>query len=221
MKSSPFLRLWLDKTGALLIVYGMIAAAVSIFLVLALNGFGSNRGDVYNPSSPGAPAGPLDKLKLAREPGNDKHYICEKPQTDAFIARDHFKEDITSTARVKMAWLGATFVRQFAAKVEGVDATPLQTYILQSSANIDELVGELGARDEAKLVDIWCLLRLQANGESGALQTTSLPNMFFVRDGTGALAVIDVVWGGAGWEIGASPIESRRTWPRGTRVFSR
>ncbi|KWV55253.1 hypothetical protein AS156_06130 [Bradyrhizobium macuxiense] len=193
-----------------------------MFLVLALNGSGANRGDVYNPfSSSGAPVGPLDKLKLARDPGNDRQYICEKPQTDVFIARDHFKEDITSTARIKMAWLGATFVRKFAAKVEGADATPLQTYMLQSSANNDEFVRELSARDEAKLVDIWCLLRLQANGESGALQTTSLPNTFFVRDGTGALAVIDVVWGGAGWEIGASPIESRRTWPRGTRVFSR
>jgi hypothetical protein len=67
----------------------------------------------------------------------------------------------------------------------------------------------------SNLADVWCLLRRQANGEDGALQTNSVPTIFFVRDGTGELGVVDLVWGGAGWEIGASPVGDKRTRSRG------
>jgi hypothetical protein len=69
------------------------------------------------------------------------------------------------------------------------------------------------------LADIWRILRRQANGESGALQTNSAPNIFFVRDVMGVLGVVDILSGGAGWEIGASPIGEQRAWPVGARVF--
>ena len=64
-------------------------------------------------------------------------------------------------------------------------------------------------------------VRLQASGEPGALQTNSTPNIFFVRDGAGQLGVVDAIWGGAGWEIGASPFGDKRAWSVGTRVISR
>ncbi|MGY4174902.1 hypothetical protein ACVIHH_000193 [Bradyrhizobium sp. USDA 4518] len=140
-------------------------------------------------------------------------------EAETFIAREHFKEDITPKAQVRIAWLGATFVRRFAVTVETAGNRCLRTYTLKNPAKDNEIIGELGIPDESKLADIWRLLRRQANGESGTLQTNSAPNIFFVRDGMGALGVVDVLWGGAGWEIGASPIGEQRAWPIGTRVF--
>ncbi|WP_025034835.1 hypothetical protein [Bradyrhizobium sp. DOA9] len=142
------------------------------------------------------------------------------PRAEAFVASRHFKEDIAPTAPVKISWLGASFVRRFTIKAETAEDTSLQTHALNKPSNAAQIASELGARAESKLADVWCLLRLQASGESGALQTGAAPNIFFVRDGMGDLGVVDVLWGGAGWEIGASPFASPRPWIAGTRVFS-
>ena len=124
---------------------------------------------------------------------------------EQFMAREHFKEDITPAADVKISWLGASFVRRFAVKVEAAGVTSLQAYLLRSPSNDRDIIAELGNRHETSLADVWCFLRQQAKGEGGALQTNSV-NIFFVRDGAGELGVVDTVWGGAGWEVGASPV---------------
>ena len=121
------------------------------------------------------------------------------------MAREHFKEDITPAADVKISWLGASFVRRFAVKVEAAGVTLLQAYLLRSPPNDRDIIAELGNRHETSLADVWCFLRQQAKGEGGALQTNSV-YIFFVRDGAGELGVVDTVWGGAGWEVGASPV---------------
>ena len=36
-----------------------------------------------------------------------------------------------------------------------------------------------------------------------------------------ALGVVDVLWSGAGWEIGASSIARNRPWPPGRQVITR
>ncbi|MGY4473430.1 hypothetical protein [Bradyrhizobium sp. USDA 3364] len=141
-------------------------------------------------------------------------------KTEAFVAQEHYKENIAPTAQVRISWLGATFVRRYTIKVEAEGEPSLQPYTLRSASSAVDISRELGARDVTTLANVWCLLRLQANGEGGALQTNSIPNIFFVRDGAGDVGVVDVLWGGAGWEIGASPIGNQRTWPPGTRVFS-
>jgi hypothetical protein len=141
-------------------------------------------------------------------------------QAEQFKAREHFKEDITPAADVKISWLGASFVRRFAVKVEAAGVTSLQAYLLRSPSNDRDIIAELGNRHETSLADVWCFLRQQAKSEGGALQTNSV-NIFFVRDGAGELGVVDTVWGGAGWEVGASPVGNKRTWYPGTRVISR
>ncbi|WGR90728.1 hypothetical protein MTX26_35455 (plasmid) [Bradyrhizobium sp. ISRA443] len=148
-----------------------------------------------------------------------KQKAAEPVEAETFVAQEHFKEDITPTAQVRISWLGATFARRFAVKVETATDRCLQTCILENPSNDNRIIGELGIPDETNLADIWRLLRRQANGESGALLTNAAPNIFFVRDRMSALGVVDVLWGGAGWEIGASPIGKQRTWPPGTRVF--
>ncbi|QOZ24199.1 hypothetical protein [Bradyrhizobium sp. CCBAU 51753] len=140
-------------------------------------------------------------------------------EAETFVAREHFKEDITPTAQVRISWLGATFVRRFAVTVETAGNRCLRTYTLKKPSKDNEIIGELSIPDETKLADIWRLLRRQPNGESGALQSNSAPNILFVRDAMGAPGVVDVLWAGAGWEIGASPIGKQRRWPPGTRVF--
>ena len=142
------------------------------------------------------------------------------PLAEQFVAREHFKEDITPAADVKISWLGASFVRRFAVKVEAAGVTLLQAYLLRSPSNDRDIIAELGNRHETSLADVWCFLRQQAKGEGGALQTNSV-YIFFVRDGAGELGVVDTVWGGAGWEVGASPVGDKRTWSPGTRIISR
>jgi len=144
------------------------------------------------------------------------------PSAEKFAGSEHFKEDISPTAEVKIFWLGATFVRRYLAKVEDhAGSTSLQTHHLNGPTSDQEIIAQLGQGRETGLIDVWCLLRRQANGEDGALRNNSTPNIFFVRDVTGELGVIDAIWGGAGWEIGASPIGDKRRWSSGTRIFSR
>jgi len=144
------------------------------------------------------------------------------PHHEKFAAADHFNENIAPGAEVRISWLGATFMRRFAVKIEeDAGQATLQTYDLTRPSRDDQIVAELGDRYEAKLADVWCLLRRQPNGEDGILKTNAAPNVFFVRDATGALGAVDAVWGGAGWEIGASGVEGQRQWPSGSRVISR
>ena len=144
------------------------------------------------------------------------------PHREKFVAGRHFKENISSAAEVRISWLGAAFMRRFAVKVEDdtVDVT-LQTHALSRSSSDTQIIAELDDRHETKLTDVWCLLKLQANGQDGALQTNAAPNIFFVRDAAGVLGALDAIWAGAGWEIGASQVEEQRRWPSGSHVISR
>lgn len=158
-----------------------------------------------------APAGPLDPPTTSA-----------LPRREEFMAGKYFKENISPAAEVKISWLGATFMRDFAVKVEdNTDDMTLQTFTLSRASTDTQIVAEFDDLHETKLADLWCLLKLQANGEDGALQTNAVPNIFFVRDATGVLGAVDALWAGAGWEIGASPVEGQREWPLGSRVIAR
>jgi hypothetical protein len=159
----------------------------------------------------GTPAEPLDPPATAALPHNEK-----------FMAGEHFKENISPAAEVKISWLGATFMRRFAVKIEDdTGDVTFQTYALNRSSGDNQIIAELDDHYETKLADLWCLLKLQSSGEGGALQTNAVPNIFFVRDATGVLGTVDAIWGGAGWEIGASPVGGQRQWLSGSRVISR
>jgi hypothetical protein len=139
-----------------------------------------------------------------------------------FIACQRFRENTSPAAEVRISWLGATFVRRFAVKIEDdTNDVALQIHVLNKASSDNELIAELHDRYETRLADVWCFLKLQANGEDGALQTNAVPNIFFVRDAAGELGAVDTIWGGAGWEIGASPVRGQRQWPSGSHVISR
>jgi hypothetical protein len=143
------------------------------------------------------------------------------PRAERFIAREHFKESISWDVEVKISWIGGTFQQRFVHKIEeSFDTTSLQIHVLQRPARDEQIIAELGDRHETMLAHLWCLLKRQSNGEQGALLTNAVPNIFYIRDADGVIGAIDVVWSGAGWEIGASSIESQRPWAAGRRIFS-
>ena len=139
-----------------------------------------------------------------------------------FIASQRFRENTSPAAEVRISWLGATFMRRFAVKIEDdTNDVALQVHALNEASSDNQIIAELHNRYETRLAEVWCFLKLQASGQAGALQTNAVPNIFFVRDAAGELAAVDAIWGGAGWEIGASPVGGQRQWPSGSRVLSR
>lgn len=139
-----------------------------------------------------------------------------------FRAGEHFKENIAPSAEVRILWIGSSFMHRYAVKTENAAVhAAVRFHTLQKPSRDSDVIEELGDRHEIRLADLWCLLKSQANGEAGILLVNAVPNVFYVRDGAGVLGAVDAVWGGAGWEIGASPADGDRQWPSGTRVLSR
>jgi len=169
------------------------------------------RGERMNCSRPAPVAEQLDPPTTSAFAGVRK-----------FLAGEHFKENITPSADVRIAWLGATFMRRFVTKIEDAGSeTTIQFHTLLRLSRDRHIIDGLDDRHETRLIDLWCLLRMQAHGEPGALLIDAVPNIFYVRDSSGVLSAVDAVWGGAGWEIGASPVDGERMWPVGARVMSR
>lgn len=140
----------------------------------------------------------------------------------AFAAHDRFREGVSNRNEVRISWLGAGFGRRYLAKVEPpTDVASLQVFVLDKPSRSVAIAETMHHPYETRLADIWCLLKLQPNGEPGALSVNATSNLFFVRDAVGALGVVDVLWSGAGWEIGASSIARNRPWSAGRQVITR
>ena len=144
------------------------------------------------------------------------------PMVRQFVASEHFKETASSNGEVNISWLGARFRQRFLPKVEPDDGgANLRTFVLRKPSRDAEVIAELSIPDDTTLGDLWCLLSLQPNGESGTLLTNAVPNVFYIRDIDGNLGAVDAVWGGAGWEIGASSLDAPTQWLTGRRIISR
>ncbi|UGY13910.1 hypothetical protein [Bradyrhizobium septentrionale] len=180
--------------------------------------------DDTKPGQPGS-AVAVNRVACSLQPKaepSDPSSTSAIPRAEKFVAREHFKEDIASSASVKISWLGATFARRFTDKVEDdTGGASLQTYVLSAAASDKEILAKLGQSHESRLADVWCALKQQPNGNGGPLETNAKPNVFYVRDIAGELGAVDVLWGGVGWEIGASPVGDKPRWSSGARIFSR
>lgn len=176
------------------------------------------------PAAANAALGPGTKVSCSRrptpvEPADPSVTAAISPR---FIVSQRFRENTSPAAEVRISWLGATFMRRFAVKIEDdTNDVALQIHALNKASSDTQLIAELHDRHETRLAEVWCFLKLQASGQAGALLTNASPNIFFVRDAAGELAAVDAIWGGAGWEIGASPVGGQRQWPSGSRVLSR
>jgi hypothetical protein len=197
----------------------------AVLLVMSVSCMGV-RGEPVGPS--GAPlghdvlvSGPIQSCSPEVEPpGQDPATTSSLPGSDKFSASEHFREDVSPRSTVKISWLGATFKQRFVSRIEGVPArATLQAFRARRPARPAEIAAALGDRRETTLGELWCLLALQPDGESGLLLTAAIPNLFFVRDNGGVLWTVDVVWGGAGWEIGASSTDGDGQWPAGVQAI--
>ncbi|MCC8983398.1 hypothetical protein [Bradyrhizobium acaciae] len=199
-----------------------LSLTLSLAFLLAAQGFSVAADD----TKPGRSAVATDRVTCSLRPKpeepSDPSSTSAIPHAEKFAAREHFKEDIASRAAVKISWLGATFAQRFTNKVEDdAGGASLQTFVLSAAASDKEILAKLGQSHESRLADVWCALMQQPNGNGGPLEINARPNVFYVRDIAGELGAVDVLWGGVGWEIGASPVGDKPRWPAGTRVFSR
>lgn len=142
------------------------------------------------------------------------------PSPSQFVARDHFRRTTAPAAVVRITWLGAAFSEHFVPKIEPDSHSPLlRSHTVRRASRDIEIIAELGTRHETTLGDLWCLLQRQSHGETGMLRTDAKPNVLYIRSTAGLLFTIDALWGGAGWELGASSTEGHRT--EGALVISR
>lgn len=146
------------------------------------------------------------------------------PGATNFVASEKFVKDISDTATVKISDLGSNFTTWFLGKVEATVAPSTIGYgKLLKFAKAVVILAFLGGETKAEtsLAEIFHLISLQANGKVGALLTNGWANIFFVRDASGVLRVVDVYWSGGGWCVRASEASYAVGWRGGHRVFSR
>lgn len=141
-----------------------------------------------------------------------------------FVARDHFVKDTSAKTRVKISYLGENFEEWFLSKTEeSITENILSYYKLRKSSVDGSIISELGGEEKAEtmLTEMFSLMEMQANGESGALLTNGYANIFYIRDLSGVLRAVRCDWRGDGWGVFACSVVYPLAWGDGHRVFSR
>jgi len=149
----------------------------------------------------------------------------------SFIAETHFVKNITKNAPVKIAYLGDDFKAYFVgmpgwafAKEEKPFKGSILCYGELSYSSLDSyIITELGGEQKAEttLYELFSLLQIQPNGESGVLLTDltkKLCNAFYIKDIRGRLLPVSAFWNGKGWDMSTYPSYK---WSVGTRFFFR
>lgn len=121
------------------------------------------------------------------------------------------KETFFGETAVKIAYLSPGFTKWFEAAVEeSVLEATLVPFNLNEAAAGSAIIADLGGEDRAEvaLSQIWRLLERQPNGEEGVLLTNGYANIFYVRNITGVLVVVTVVWIALknGWQVYAGSL---------------
>lgn len=142
-----------------------------------------------------------------------------------FVVADKFKVDTSDKAEVKISYLSGDFASWFGGKVEeSADVElPKHHHDLTKCSLDEEILRDLGGADKAEvtLAGIYELMKLQPNGEDGALLTNGYANIFYVNCDDGVLRAVSVDWNGDGWDVDADRVGDELRWNAGHRVFSR
>ena len=150
--------------------------------------------------------------------------VTVQATTEPFIARDHLVKDTSQKAAVKIAWISSSFEGWFLGETKGPAPEARIRYAQLTRSELDgPILKELGNTAETTLAAIHGLMKLQPNGESGALLTNGYVNIFYVRDINGVLRAVCVGWYalGGGWGVYAFSVAGPGGWVGGGRVFSR
>jgi hypothetical protein len=141
-----------------------------------------------------------------------------------FVARKHFVQNTDKKAPVKISFVSDYFKECFYGKTEDVFGGSTLNYGKLSRSSVDgPIIAELGgeAKSVTTLTEIYSLMEVQPNGESGPLLTNGYANIFYVRDVKGVLRAVGVCWSGGGWYVGAGGVARPSAWDDGRQVFSR
>lgn len=147
--------------------------------------------------------------------------------TAKFIAKDWFVVNTNNDAPVKISYLGENFKDWFLngdGKIEDpISEQTLCRHKLQKSSVDGPIMTELGGEEksETTLIEMFCLMKKQRNGESGTLLNNGYASIFYIRDQAGVLRAVGVSWHGGGWRVYARSVESLLSWGDGSQVFSR
>jgi hypothetical protein len=142
--------------------------------------------------------------------------------SEKFVAAEHFTN--SSSAGIKF-WLGDNFKTNFFGKIEeNVPAAELNIHTLTKASLHASIRAELGAEhEETKLTHLYELLKKQPKGESAALLTNGIANIFYIRDTKGELWAVHAYWdvGNRDWYVYASSVAHPSEWHAGHQVVSR
>jgi hypothetical protein len=134
------------------------------------------------------------------------------------LLRDYFKKNTV----VKFSTIWAEFKNRFFDKTE--DSTSEATYrkykLLHVSAD-GPIIAELGGESkvEGTFAAAYALLKSQAHGEPGFLQTNGYANIFYVRDKKGTLCAVRIGWADDGWVVDAISVEDPLAWNGKHEIF--
>jgi len=150
--------------------------------------------------------------------------VAVPARSERFVAKDHFIVDTNRKAKVKISYLGDNFRNNFLNKIEeAISETTLRYQKLKKYSRDIPIISELGGEDKAEttLSEMFALMEMQPNGETGTLLTNGYANIFYVRDFDGVLWAVRCRWGGDGWRVGADSVDSPSVWRAGFHSFSR
>jgi hypothetical protein len=137
---------------------------------------------------------------------------------EPFDVRDRFEKP----AGVRFSTIWVEFKKRFYGKTEPAFAqASLRKYRLLRIAPDGPIIAELGGetRVETAVAAAYALIRRQAKGEPGILQTNGFANIFYVRDLKGILCAIRIGWDGEGWVIDAISVEDPLAWNGKHEIF--
>ena len=144
-----------------------------------------------------------------------------------FVASENFIINTSDEAPAKISYLGKNFPVWFVDKIENnISQSTLVYSKLLKSANDNEIILTLGGeeRAEVSLSEMFYLMSLQPSGEEGILLSSGNVNFFYVKDISGTLRAIRLLWKNGGWEIHAilphDPL-NLPLWDEGSQIFSR
>lgn len=143
--------------------------------------------------------------------------------SEKFVAKDKFKIRVGKSAKVKISKHGKNFKNWFLEKVEpSFSGSTVYGRTLIKKAYDGPIFLKLGGYEKARtsLIEIYAMMKAQANGESDSLLCNGLINTFYAPDAKGTIRVLLVCWSGGGWYLDALPIKNFNQWNPKCRIFS-
>lgn len=141
---------------------------------------------------------------------------------EKFVAKEHFKVDTSSKAKVKISVFNKEF-RSDLLKVtdSGTADVNLKIYKVREQVENPWIIVELGCHYYVFISHLWNAISLQPHGEKGRLLTDGSVNLFFVCNGHGLMWAVNVCWYEGGWGIHAFPVGDGHAWFLPLQVISR